>query len=108
MVLSKKQKILSGVGIVGGLSLLFLLLKSRLGYGDTPVEIWRNTPINTSSRIAHNRAENRDMRSIARSRTKWSEVEAERKQRKEDAETGAEARRREALWRRARRKIESN
>ena len=108
IVISKKQILFSGVGIASGVGLLYLLFKDLFGFGDTPVDLWRNTSINTRGRIAHNRPQNRDLKSVATARTEWSEVESIRKQRKEDAAVAAEARRREAIWRRTRRKIDSN
>jgi len=107
MNLSKKQKkIAAGVGITGGLGLLFILLKARFGFGNTPVEQWRRTTVRSS--VANTRGEVNDLQSKARARKIAAQKEAEKKQRYEDAANAARERKEIARWEQRRKLIESN
>jgi len=106
-LLQNKKKIITGVAVAGSLGLLYLFLKDRFGFG-TPVEQWQKTRLPVRSKIANNRGEARDLQSVARTRRDWAINKAETKQGKQDVAVAAEGRRREAIWRRARKQIENN
>jgi len=107
-LLQNKKKIITGVAVAGVFGVLYLLLKDRFGFGSTPIEQWQKTRLPVRSKIANNRAEARDLQSVARTRRDWAANKAETKQGKQDAVVAAEGRRREAIWRRARKQIENN
>ena len=110
MDLTRKHKriIFGGLGTVGVLGIFYILFKNRFGFGSTPIEQWQRTRLPVRGKIANNRAEARDLQSVARARRDWAVNKAETKQGKRDAAVAAEGRRREAIWRRARKQIENN
>ena len=107
MNLSKKQKnIAAGVGIAGGVGLFLVFLKSRFGFGDTPVEQWRRTTSRSS--ISNTRGEVNDLQSAARARKVSAQKAAINKQRREEAASAARERKEIARWEHIRKQIESN
>jgi len=109
MNISRNQKrIVTGVGIISGISLFIYLFRHRFGFGSTPIEQWQRTRLPVRSKIANNRGEARDLQSVASARRNWAANKAESKQGKQDAAVAAEGRRKEAIWRRARKQIENN
>lgn len=100
---SKQKKIIAGIGIAGGIGAVLLFLKNKMGFGDTPVELWKRG----NNNVAASRKTIANLQAEARQSKRQAAVAAEQKRERESAAEQAEWVRREAIWKHNRKMIDA-
>lgn len=101
----QQKKILAGIGIVGGIGVIALFLRNRLGFNSPDLNNWTRSP--KSSLYAERRDSIHELQDQYKQQTQKTQSIADAKEKREEAEKTAEWIRRKDIWETNRKLIEA-